>query len=143
MIVLTPLAEKRLQFDGYDNPENGCLEWLGELGSSGYGQIKINYKTYTVTRVAWVMYYGIQPEHQICHHCDNPLCYRKDHLYDATQSQNMKDCFARGRVSRPIRNSASHEQIIKESFYKDKQELADKFNMSLRTLYRILQNADN
>lgn len=31
------------------------------------------------------------------HQCDNPKCVNPDHLEAGTQSQNIKDAFARGR----------------------------------------------
>jgi len=49
----------------------------------------------------------IQAGLQINHSCDVRLCVRPDHLYAGTQSQNMNDCFRRGRrVARLMKGEA-------------------------------------
>ena len=72
----------------------GCWPWLGPV-SDGRGRHKGGY----AYRWSW------QLENQqavpaglfICHHCDNPICVRPDHLYAGTQKDNMQDAVQRGR----------------------------------------------
>lgn len=89
---------------------NGCWEWTGsQTGGKPtrrYGQF-----TYTVRRkqvhiythrVAWMIAHGPIPAGQmICHHCDNPLCVKPDHLFIGTQFDNMRDASAKQRLNVP------------------------------------------
>lgn len=36
----------------------------------------------------------------VCHRCDNPPCFRPDHLFIGTQAQNLADMRAKGRQAR-------------------------------------------
>jgi hypothetical protein len=51
------------------------------------------------THVSWFLHYGVWPEKQICHHCDNPICIRPSHLFDGDQAANIQDMVAKGRAS--------------------------------------------
>lgn len=33
----------------------------------------------------------------VCHHCDHPHCRQIEHIFLGTQSDNLKDCVAKGR----------------------------------------------
>lgn len=58
------------------------------------------YRTKQATHVAWYLEHGHWPKHQINHTCDNPGCVRHDHLFEGTQSDNAKDAYRKGRLSR-------------------------------------------
>jgi len=138
-IILTPLAEKILCYDGYENP-NGCLEWLGTI-RKGYGRIQLKNGWHTVHRVAWVMYYGTQPKNLICHYCNNRSCYKKQHLYEGTYSTNNYDAYNFGNKIPPIPKPLV---LTKEKYLQVKQlyltncytqaELGVKFNVSTSTI---------
>lgn len=80
-----------------------CLVWTGSLrGSSQYGVIGLGGRKgrqFSVHRVAWMARHGdIPPETpNILHHCDNPPCFRDEHLYAGTQEENVRDRDTRGR----------------------------------------------
>lgn len=60
-----------------------CWLWTGAQGGYvGRGMITWNGKRHYVTRVVWLVRYGIIPEGMyVCHHCDNPRCVRLSHLF--------------------------------------------------------------
>ncbi len=42
-------------------------------------------------------YGGILSGVIVCHRCDNKKCVRPDHLFLGSQSDNIRDCVAKGR----------------------------------------------
>lgn len=94
-----PVAELRRQFR-YD-PETGLLFWLtsykhfhaGRIAGldvgRGYLGIKISRRMCLAHRVAWAIYHGDWPEHQIDHINGDPSDNRISNLRHSTQSQNM------------------------------------------------------
>ncbi|MFA5027008.1 MAG: HNH endonuclease signature motif containing protein [Candidatus Methylomirabilota bacterium] len=49
-------------------------------------------------RVSFHLAFGDIPEGlYICHHCDNKLCVRPDHLFLGTQKDNMQDWTVKGK----------------------------------------------
>lgn len=77
-----------------------CWEWLGTTTQNGYGQISIKHKRYRPHRVAMHLWHNFDLESPllVCHKCDNKLCCNPAHLFVGTQSDNMKDCKAKGRI---------------------------------------------
>lgn len=67
----------------------------------GYGRIKIGGREGVVRgthRVSWELHYGpILDALFVCHYCDNPPCWRPDHLFLGTHSDNMTDKLAKNR----------------------------------------------
>lgn len=84
--------------------ETPCLLWPGALTPAGYGTTHIGergarIKVY-VHRLTWEAAHGPIPSGlQIMHRCDNPPCYRLDHLRAGTQVDNLRDMFEKGRAS--------------------------------------------
>lgn len=49
-------------------------------------------------RVSWELHRGPIPDRlKVLHSCDTPTCVNPAHLFIGTQSDNMKDCGAKGR----------------------------------------------
>ena len=81
-----------------DNPKK-CWEWTGSLGSTGYGQIKVDGKTIKAHRLAYQIQYGLIPDTRcVCHSCDNPKCVNPFHLFLGTHDDNIKDAVSKGRI---------------------------------------------
>ncbi len=72
---------------------------LGSIGGDGYCRVRKPFeKTILVHRAAFELWGGIiPPHHDCCHHCDNPPCFRPIHLFAGTRSENLVDCFSKGR----------------------------------------------
>lgn len=81
--------------------EDGCWNWIGRFVGKGYGSIGLGgkgAKQKLVHRLSYEIHKGPIPDGMVVMHtCDNPRCVNPDHLEAGTQSQNIKDAFARGR----------------------------------------------
>jgi len=81
---------------------NGCMPFLGNKTSKGYGEYRMTLRDGTVIqgahRVAYYLEYGnITPGLCICHSCDNKICCNPEHLWMGTQQDNMDDMARKGR----------------------------------------------
>ena len=75
---------------------NGCWIWTGD-SSKGYGRIWRGTRRYAAHRVAYELTVGpIPPGLNACHHCDNRICVRPDHIFLGTQKDNMQDWTKKG-----------------------------------------------
>jgi hypothetical protein len=96
-------------------PELGpCWLWIAAPNKQGYGQIFCSWdsgtsRPLTAHRASYLLNVGpIPPELWVLHRCDVRLCVRPSHLYLGTNSDNMRDCAARGRLNSQQR---SHRKI--------------------------------
>ncbi len=78
------------------NKTNGCWLWKNPSGN-GYGYLSINDTGVLAHRMSWIIHYGSLKNMWVLHKCDNPACVRPDHLFLGTQTDNMRDCGAKGR----------------------------------------------
>jgi hypothetical protein len=84
-----------------------CRLWQGAAGSDGYGWRKTGEGPGRkgVSMHRWVMseFMGrkLRPTEVVLHACDNPFCYRLDHLSLGTIADNNADMKAKGRNSPP------------------------------------------
>lgn len=87
-----------------------CWPWKGSRNPDGYGSFSYQGRQARAHRMAWMLANGAVPEagKLICHSCDNPPCCNPAHLWPGTPSDNMKDCYAKGRAPRsaPALNAA-------------------------------------
>jgi len=77
-----------------------CWEWGGAYSGCGYGLINRDGKRYKTHRLAYKLEYGSIEKPQVNHHCDNKMCVNPNHLYNGTQSDNMKDAYERNKSMR-------------------------------------------
>jgi hypothetical protein len=78
---------------GYITP---CWLWTGCKDKNGYGITRIGYTKTTAHRAAWIFTHG-ETNLKVCHKCDIPGCFNPDHLFEGTQSDNIKDAVSKGR----------------------------------------------
>jgi hypothetical protein len=77
---------------------DGCWLWLGQIGSDGYGRIKLNGRSLRASRVAWTLVHGEIPDDRFAlHRCDDRRCVRVDHLFLGDYADNNADMMAKGR----------------------------------------------
>ena len=75
-----------------------CWLWTGILSpEEKRGFLKISDKRKQAAHVSWFVHKGEWPKLLICHRCDNPTCVRFEHLFEGTQSDNMRDAAAKNR----------------------------------------------
>ena len=78
-----------------------CWLWTGPKTGNGYGAIREDYpsrKQVSAHRASWVIHFGpIAPGLEVCHHCDNPICVRPEHLFLGTTKANAVDRSRKGR----------------------------------------------
>ena len=71
-------------------PNTGCWIWTGAKGKSGYGNIGINKKTYSIHRIVYEIEKGQIPiGYQIDHLCNNKICINPYHLEAKTPKENI------------------------------------------------------
>ena len=99
------------------NKTQTCWLWTGArwLDQMRYARIKFNGQDMKAHRVSWIMENGEIPEGLcVCHHCDNPICVRPEHLFLATNAENQYDCNLKGRRARGERHgSRSHQGLCR------------------------------
>ena len=95
-----------------------CWLWMAGRTSTGYGHMgrpRYSKRTQRAHRISWMLHYGEIPSGlDVCHHCDNRLCIRPNHLFLGTRQDNMKDAARKGRVFRP-RGAHSGKSKLTES----------------------------
>lgn len=104
--VVQRLASRTVQLP------SGCWEWTGARSAAGRGYLwwgpKRGKRAVLVTR--WVMAGFLQRNlHRgmvVAHECDNPACVNPAHLKEASQSENLKDAYRRGRLPTTFAASA-------------------------------------
>lgn len=79
-----------------------CLLWRGSTNKRfGYGDIGVGGKLMKVHRVAWALVNGPIPDGLfVLHTCDVRNCIEPTHLWLGTQTDNMRDAAAKGRLLR-------------------------------------------
>lgn len=75
-----------------------CWLWTGAI-VRGYGQLWIGGRHAYAHRVSLEFRLGRSLAKRMfaCHHCDTPACVNPAHLYEGTNSDNMRDASVRGR----------------------------------------------
>lgn len=87
----------------YRGSFSGCWEWTGGVFNEGrkglcYGRVWFKGRNRTVHRLVWEEFYGEIPEGlEVCHICDNPKCWRPEHLILGSHKDNMEDRNKKGR----------------------------------------------
>lgn len=122
-----------------------CWEWQASTFGGRYGSFKYKGKSILAHRFAYILAYGsIKDGLQILHKCDNMRCVNPKHLYEGTQSDNMKDRSERNPVSPELFGSGKTKLFsweissIRELHGKlSSRDAAELFNVSFRTVLTI------
>lgn len=81
--------------------ESACWPWVGDFGTSGYGQINVGGRNLGAHRIAYQLATGERIDGFVIRHdCDNKACCNPAHLRRGTQQDNVTDRVVRGRSAR-------------------------------------------
>jgi hypothetical protein len=82
-----------------------CWEWLGSVGSHGYGNWSYSQfggkRVRTAHRATYELFFYDPEALQVNHRCGNRRCCNPDHLYAGTQRQNWEDSVTHATASTP------------------------------------------
>lgn len=91
-----------------DHPQE-CLLWpYGRNATGGYGMVWEQGFWKRVHRVAYEEFIGSAGTLDVLHHCDNPPCFNPLCLFLGTDSDNQRDCVAKGRHVPPDNSGERH-----------------------------------
>jgi hypothetical protein len=140
----------RLIAKAEDPDVNGCINWLGNKDTLGYGRISVDGKLQLVHRVSYMLYYGNYPKYNACHSCDNPSCINPFHLFDGTHQDNVNDKIKKGR-SIPGNHVGEHNgrakltlelvrqiRLEKQLTKATNKTLSEKYNIGRSQMTRII-----
>jgi hypothetical protein len=78
-----------------------CWLWTGRTRTGNYAGMHVQEPgtpdapeikgTKPATHVSWFLTFGVWPERDMCHACDNPPCVNPGHLFDGSRADNLYD----------------------------------------------------
>jgi hypothetical protein len=111
----------------------------------------VDRKRIEITHLVWLAGHGesVPTDKQINHHCDNPSCFRLDHLYLGTAKENTADLWDRGSPSLPVGEQQWSAKLTDQAVRDIRREhanggvtyrqLADKYGVGLMTIGRVVR----
>lgn len=134
---MTALDRLMSQID-YDT-NGGCWLWNG-AESAGYGSMHGAGES-GAHRVAWAVFkkVPIPSGCVVMHRCDVSLCVNPNHLEIGTQTENLLDCYRRGRRSKKL-SSDDHAAIRNaRSVGRTYRSIADEFGVSGKMVWLVVR----
>jgi hypothetical protein len=143
--------------DGDKRQKNGCWEWQGAVGSTGYGNVAWHGKVYTAHRVAaWLVGLVKDPsapkstreKTHVLHKCDNRKCCNPKHFFLGSFTDNMLDAYAKKRKAQPKGEKHANAKLtdaeakqIRRLYEKGMTQtvLARKFGVSQKAISMIVR----
>lgn len=132
---------------------DGCWIWTGDTYvGRGYGRLYLGggYANRVVAhRFSYELHYGPLPDPKlyVCHHCDNRLCVRPDHLFLGTAADNSRDAARKGRLAsgEDHPHTSLTEDRVREIRFEyangraEQTELATRFGVSQTVISHIVR----
>ena len=128
------------------NTSSGCWEWTAALlTSGGYGAFRLNGVTQRAHRISYFLMRGDLNENLVLLHlCNTPKCVNPTHLAQDTQSANLKQAGAEGKMTRSVGTNSRlnfTEEQLKDILTArvSSRALARKYSVDHKTIRRIQQ----
>lgn len=91
-----------------------CREYQGYVDENGYARRRFRGAMWYVHRYVWMLANGPIPKGTfVLHRCDNPPCFRLDHLFLGTAKDNSADMVTKGRATQHGVVRLPEEEIIR------------------------------
>lgn len=122
--------------------ESGCIEWQMARSAHGYPKIWLQGRIVIVSRYILTMLVGPpEADMKAMHTCDNPPCINPDHLKWGTHTDNMRDSFAKNRMTR--NHGENHHKVkLTESQVREIRSLKGTMtNVNLGKKYGVSRSA--
>lgn len=133
-----PKISPEIRFWKHVNKTDTCWFWTGATNRK-YG-IFPNENERSTHRYSWFLHNGAIPDGQcICHTCDTPTCVRPDHLFLASQQENIFDAIKKGRFANQKLSVKEVEKIRILFEHFSAEELSRIFNVHASTINKIVQ----
>ena len=115
-----------------------CWLWTTAVTRAGYGKFGPHPgEAVHAHRFVWILTYGAIPDGLlVCHHCDNRLCVRPDHLFLGTSADNNQDCAAKGRNIMQTHPERASQQKLTDEQVREIRQLYASGEMSQYALAR-------
>ena len=81
------------RLEEYTVRKDGCWLFIGVIGNSGYGRLKVDGRYYSVHRLSLWLHknFDLDSNLQGRHSCTNKNCWNPEHLEAGTHMDNMSD----------------------------------------------------
>lgn len=120
--------------------KTGCWLWTGTK-TNKYGLVCFKGKTKRAHRFSYERFVGeIPKEKVVCHKCDNPACVNPNHLFLGTQTDNLKDCYYKGRHHSSITEEIAIKIISLIKDGKTNNEISKEFKAGVGAIQAIRES---
>lgn len=123
---------------------DGCWEWQAYRFKSGYGSFYLDGRAVRAHRIAYQLWYGVDPGDQyVLHSCDNRACCNPAHLSLGTHQENMRQMVERGRGADQKGETHGRSKLTEEDVLYIRNSslshrvLGAKYNVSHRAVWKI------
>lgn len=118
-----------------------CWEWQAAT-ANGYGRFNVNGFSMLAHRYVLILEgIDIPSGMHVGHHCDNPKCVNRDHLFLGTDADNLADMAAKGRSTFGERNpqaTLTEDEVLKiRESNESTRVIAERFGICRSTVSKI------